>query len=74
LVGNSGVYHLGPAPLWHSLGLDLTVSKGVENPGHLGGFIPNEPLHPTVFSVEERVVLARKKFDGFRQFAGSSPN
>jgi hypothetical protein len=51
--------------LWHSLGLDLTVSKGVENPGHLAGFIPNEHLHPTVFPVEERVVPAGKKFDGF---------
>src|SRR5271155_3374903 len=51
--------------LWHSLGFELTVGMGVENSGHFAGFIPKEPFHPTIFPAEERVILAREKFDGF---------
>jgi hypothetical protein len=51
--------------LWHSLGFEFTVGMGVENSGHFAGIVSKEPLHPTVFPSEERVVLAGKKFDGF---------
>src|SRR5271170_2652917 len=48
--------------LWQPLGLELSVGKRVENAGHLAGFVADEPLHPPVFPVEERVVLAGHKF------------
>src|ERR1700685_2469221 len=48
-----------------SLSFDLTVTKSVENSGHLAGLISKEPLCRAVFSTEEHVVLARKKFSSF---------